>query len=221
MDKEKDKDRDYRDTYRDRERDRDYRDRDHRDRDRDRDRDRSSDYARKKTNTYTTDRRFEYAPSSYYTTSTSSTYTKPVERDATGDAEDAMKDDTPRTTTTETAPLSTTITPVVTSAANKDLENVLSNLFKTRDAMLKGIDGVFAELQRRNQLFTQLISREEGRNKEIDGLRAELINIKKDLVTKNEMGCRRIESEMERRLNLLERKLTKTPQYVHTKYPHP
>jgi hypothetical protein len=80
--------------------------------------------------------------------------------------------------------------------------------------MLKGIDGVFGELQRRNQLFTQLISREEGRNKEIDGLRAELVNVKKDLVAKQDMGWRRLESELERRLALLERKVSSKPPYV-------
>lgn len=119
------------------------------------------------------------------------------------------------TTTSGDTPASSAVSSAPLSGSKDALEQVLSNLYKTRDAMMKGIDGVFGELQRRNQLFSQLISREEGRNKEIDSLRTELTNVKKDLVAKQDMSCRRIESELERRLAMLERKVVKAP-YVNS-----
>ncbi len=201
FDKEKEKEREGRD--REREKDyRDYRDRDKEYRDyRDREREREREYARRGDRRYSESRR----ELPYH----SSTYTKPDREPTTEGDEGPLKEES-----TKTDNALTNIPPPAATTSSKDLDQVLSNLFKTRDAMLKGIDGVFGELQRKNQLFSQLISREEGRNKEMDGLRAELLNVKKDLVTKHEMGVRRLESEMERRLALLERKMVKLPQYV-------
>jgi hypothetical protein len=67
-----------------------------------------------------------------------------------------------------------------------------------RDNLLAGFDTVHSEMQRRNQqVIAQILAKEDMRSKEMDNLRGELISLKKELLSVQDLSSRRIEASLE------------------------
>jgi len=82
--------------------------------------------------------------------------------------------------------------------AREPTDQIMLYLYKIRDSVLSGFDGVHSEMQRRNQqVIGQFIAKEEMRSKEIDSLRGEINSLKKEVLSVQDLASRRIEASLE------------------------